>query len=83
MLLVGEEQYEIGPRQDFIHRVAQKLANSLPTSHPMGSCRGLPCNSPLATPEIQGFPIERPIRGIPGNSFWGSQRGFWDDFLWR
>ena len=32
-------------------KVGQLLVNSLPTSHPMGSCRGLPCSSPLATPE--------------------------------
>ena len=43
------------PKQGFVHRVAQKLANSVnssPTStHPMGSCKGLPCSSPLATPD--------------------------------
>ena len=32
-------------------RVGQLLVNSLPTPHPMGSCRGLPCSSPLATPK--------------------------------
>ena len=32
-------------------KVGQLLVNSSPTPHPMGSCRGLPCSSPLATPE--------------------------------
>ena len=32
-------------------KVGQLLVNSLPTPHPMGSCRGLPCSSPLATPD--------------------------------
>ena len=32
-------------------KVGQLLINSSPIPHPMGSCRGLPCNSPLATPE--------------------------------
>ena len=50
---------EIASWQDFVHRVAQKLANSWSTPrqllvNPLGSCRGLPCNSPLATPEKGG-----------------------------
>ena len=32
-------------------KVGQLLFNSSPTPHPMGSCRGLPCSSPLATPD--------------------------------
>ena len=32
-------------------KVGQLLVNSSPTPHPMGSCRGLPCSGPLATPE--------------------------------
>ena len=38
-----------------VHRVAQKvdqlLVNSLPTPHPLSCCTGLPCSSPLATPD--------------------------------
>ena len=53
-LLVGEKQYEIAKARFFTQscsKVGQLLVNSSPTPHPMGSCRGLPCNSPLATPE--------------------------------
>ena len=32
-------------------KVGQLLVNCSPTPNHMGSCRGLPCNSPLATPD--------------------------------
>ena len=32
-------------------KAGQLLVNSSPTPHRMGSCRGLPCSSPLATPD--------------------------------
>ena len=55
-LLVGEKQYEIA-RARFCtqsrSKVVQLLVNSSPTPHPMGSCRGLPCSSPLATPRLK------------------------------
>ena len=58
VLLAGEKQYEI-TRARFCTRscseVGQLLVNSSPTPHPMGSCRGLPCSSPLATPELRGL----------------------------
>ena len=53
-VLVGEKQYEIA-RARFCTRscseVGQLLVNSSPAPHPKGSCRGLPCRSPLATPD--------------------------------
>ena len=53
-LLIGENQHKIA-RAIFCTqsclKVGQLLVNSSPTPHPMGSCKGLPCNSPLATPE--------------------------------
>ena len=49
-ILAGEKQHEITRA-----RLCKRLANSWSTPrqlpHPMGSCRGLPCNSPLAAPE--------------------------------
>ena len=33
-------------------KVGQLFVNSSPTLHPIGTCSGLPCNSPLATPEF-------------------------------
>ena len=33
-------------------KVGQLLVNSSPTPHPMGSCRGLPSSSTLATPDV-------------------------------
>ena len=51
-LLVGGTQHEIGRARfstQSCSKVGQLLVNSSPTPHPMGSCRGLPCNSPLAT----------------------------------
>ena len=53
-LLVGEKQHGIARARFGIQsysKVGRLLVNSTPTPHPMGSCRGLPCNSPLATPE--------------------------------
>ena len=53
-LLLGEKQYEIAQARfctQSCSKVGQLLVNSSPTPHPMGSCRGLPCSSPLATPE--------------------------------
>ena len=55
-LLVGEKQYEIARARfctQSCSKVGQLLVNSLPIPHPMGSCRGLPCSSPLATPEYR------------------------------
>ena len=52
-LLAGEKQYEIDQARfctQSCAKVGQLLVNSSPTPHRMGSCRGLPCNSPLATP---------------------------------
>ena len=52
-LLVGDKQYEIAKARfctQSCSKVDQLLVNSSPTPHPMGSCRGLPCSSPLATP---------------------------------
>ena len=44
------------PKQDFglqsCSQVGHHLVKSSPTPHPIGSCRGLPCSSPLATPEF-------------------------------
>ena len=40
-------------KQDFVHRVAQKLVNSSPTPHPVGTSGCLPCSRPLATPELE------------------------------
>ena len=53
-LLPEEKQYEIAQARfctQSCSKVGQLLVNSSPTPHPMGSCRGLPCNSPLATPD--------------------------------
>ena len=52
-LLIGEKQYKLSQARfctQSCSKVGQLLVNSSPTPHPMGSCRGLPCNSPLATP---------------------------------
>ena len=54
-LLVEEKQYEMARARFYTQscsKVGQLLVNSSPTPHSMGSCRGLPCSSPLATPEI-------------------------------
>ena len=54
-LLVGEKQHEIARARfctQSCSKVGQLLVNSSPTPHPSGSCRGLPCSSPLATPDI-------------------------------
>ena len=53
-LWVGEKQYEIAKARfctQGCSKVSQLLVNSSPTPRPMGSCRGLPCSSPLATPD--------------------------------
>ena len=53
-LLVGEKQYEIAGARFCTQsrsKVGQLLVNSSPTPHPMGSCRGLPCNRPLSSPD--------------------------------
>ena len=54
-ILYLEENSTKSPGKDFVHRVAQKLVNSWSSPRqlpiPMESCRGLPCNSSLATPE--------------------------------
>ena len=55
-LLVGEKQYEIARARfctQSCSKVGQLLVNSSPTPHPIGTCRGLPCSSPLATPDLQ------------------------------
>ena len=55
VLLVGEKQHEIARARfctQSCSKVGQLLVNSSPTPHPMGSCRGLPCSSPLATPDL-------------------------------
>ena len=55
VLLVGEKQHEIARARfctQSCSKVGQLLVNSSPTPHTMRSCRGLPCNSPLATPEV-------------------------------
>ena len=52
-LLVWEKQHEIARARfctQSCSKVGQLLVNSSPTPHPMGSCRGLPCSSPLVTP---------------------------------
>ena len=51
-VLVAEKQLKTAKAR-FYTQSAQKLANSwsIPTPHPMESCKGLPCSSPLATPE--------------------------------
>ena len=54
-LLVGEKQCEIARARfctQSCSKVGQLLVNSSPTPHPIGTCRGLPCSSPLATPEL-------------------------------
>ena len=54
-LLLGEKQHEIAQARlctQSCSKVGQLLVNSSPTPHPMGSCKGLPCSSPLATPEL-------------------------------
>ena len=56
-LLVREKQHEIARARlctQKCSKVDQLLVNALPALHPMGSCRGLPFNSPLATPECCG-----------------------------
>ena len=57
-VLVGEKQSETARArsctQSWSH-VGQLLVNSSPTPHPMGSCRGLPCSSPLATPDVESL----------------------------
>ena len=53
-LLVAEKQYEITRARFCIQsctRIGQLLVNSPPTHHSMGSCSGLPCSIPLATPD--------------------------------
>ena len=53
-LLVGRKQSEIARARfctQSCSQVGQLLVNSSPTSHPVGSFRGLPCNSPVATPD--------------------------------
>ena len=51
VLLVGEKQYIASARfcTQSCSIVGQLLVNPSPTSHPMRSCKGLPCNGPLAT----------------------------------
>ena len=57
-LLVGEKQHE-NRQGKTLYTEALKtwstLGHSSPTPHPMGSCSGLPCNSPLATPKACGM----------------------------
>ena len=53
-LLVGEKQRELAKARfcaQSCSKVGQLLVNSLPTPHPMGNCKGLPCSGPLATPD--------------------------------
>ena len=75
-LLVGEKQYKIAKARfctQSCSKVGQLLVNSSPTPHLMGSCRGLPCSSPLATPEVGGAPstvkhFRSEIRNKSGNT---------------
>ena len=53
--------------------VGQLLANSSPTLHPMGSCKGLACNSPLATPKSGDFRIDTTSKKLGDNSDISSQ----------
>ena len=55
-LLVAERQHEIATARfctQSCSQVGQLLVNSSPTPHPTRSCKGLPCNSPLATPDSE------------------------------
>ena len=71
-LLVGEKQHEIA-RETFCTKscseVGQLLANSSPTPHRMGSCRALPCGSPLATPDSKRLWLSEIHcwKGVPAN----------------
>ena len=67
-LLVGEKQYEIATARFCTQsclKVSQLLVNSSATPHPMGSCRGLPCSSPLATPEQRA--LQKHLFSDPSN----------------
>ena len=60
VLLVGEKQHEIARARfctQSCSKIGQLLVNSIPTPHPMGSCGGFPCRSPLPTPEQQIFAV--------------------------
>ena len=61
-LLLGVQQYEITQARLCTQRcskVGQLLVNSSPTPDPMGSCRGLTCSSPLATPDACRSPFTK------------------------
>ena len=48
VLALGRKQHEIARARfctQSCSKDGQHLVNSSPTSHPMGSCKGLPCNS--------------------------------------
>ena len=59
-------------------KAGQRLVNPSPTPHPMGGCKGLPCNSPLPREDLYGpypqygwdFLEEIPVkfRKDPGNA---------------
>ena len=76
-LVVGEKQHEIAGARfctQSCSKVDQLLGKSSPTPHPMGSCRGLPCSSPLATHNFSGCRK----RGVEfkGGSLFGGFDGF-------
>ena len=86
-LLGGEKQYEIAQARfctQSCSNVGQLLVNSLPTPHPMGSCKGLPCNSPLATPDQRFYQTPMwPPKRFPWTPMKGSsepQTGFYRTF---
>ena len=47
-----------------------------------GKCQKIPGNSGLPVKQCRERPRERPIQGIPGNSFWGSRTGILGWFSW-
>ena len=57
-------------------KVGQLLVNSSPTPHPIGSCRGLPCSSPLATPETNTLQPEMMATLIPKTFLHVTKMGF-------
>ena len=73
-LLVRKKQHEIARARfctQSCSKVGQLLGNSSPTPHPMGSCRGHPCSSPLATPDPtvleDALRLSRLVSGMASN----------------